>query len=97
SDNAIIIHEGSKSILQYYDKTNKLVQYCIPTANTFESASSIIDHSERLFYVKSIRSQAYDQREITKIEDVLAQKFELIDSVDCALYIQTEVYQHRKP
>lgn len=95
SDHAIIIHEGT-SILRYYDKTDKLIQYSIPQQNSFERALSIINPSERIFYVKSIRTQEYSEREINKIENLLAEDFDLIDSINRPLNIETRIYERQK-
>lgn len=93
SDNAIIIHESASRILQYYDKTATLAQYDISQHNSFESASSIINRSKRIFYVKSIRTYTYNQEEIKRIENVLAEKFHLIHSVNRALNIEIKIYE----
>ncbi|MCK4464063.1 MAG: hypothetical protein KAU58_07110, partial [Candidatus Omnitrophica bacterium] len=87
---------GATSILRYYDKTDKLIQYRIPQLNSFERASSIISHSERIFYIKSIRTQEYNEREINKIENLLAEDFDLIDSTNRALNIETKIYERQK-
>jgi len=93
SDNAIIIHESAARILQYYDKTDTLTQYYIPQQNSFESASSIINRSERIFYIESIRTHIYNQKEINRIENLLAEDFHLIDSINRALNIEIKIYE----
>jgi hypothetical protein len=93
SDNAIILHESASRVLQYYDKTDTLTQYYIGQQNSFESASSIIDRSERIFYVKSIRTNTYDEGEINKIENLLAERFGLGSSTDLALNIEIKIYE----
>jgi uncharacterized membrane protein len=93
SDNAIILHESASRILQYYDKTDTLTQYYIGQQNSFESASSIIDRSERIFYVKSIRINTYDEGEINRIENLLAERFRLADSINRALNIEIKIYE----
>ena len=93
SDNAIIIHESAARVLQYYDKTDKLTQYYVPQQNSFESACSIIDRSERIFYVKSTRTHTYSQKEINRIENLLAEDFHLVESINRALNIEIKIYE----
>ena len=93
SDNAIIVHESAARVLQYYDKTDTLIQYYIPLQNSFESACPIINRSERIFYIKSIRTQIYNQKEINRIENLLAEDFHLVDSINRVLNIEIKIYE----
>jgi len=95
-DKALIVHEGAKPLLQYYDKTGTLSQYCIPELNSLEIASSIINQSHRIFYVKSIRTQQYDEREIGRIEKLLAQTFDLRGSTNHTSQVKIEIYEREK-
>lgn len=95
SDNAIIIHEGANSILRYYDKTDKFIGYCIPPYNSLKSASSIINEGKRIFYVKSVRIQEYNDTEINKIESLLATDFKLTDSTNQAPGIEVRIYERQ--
>jgi uncharacterized membrane protein len=92
-DNAIIIHESASRVLEYYDKTATLAQYDISQHNSFENASSIISRSKRIFYVKSIRTYTYDPEEIKRIENLLAEKFQLVHSDNRALNIEIKIYE----
>ena len=92
SDKAVIIHEGADLLLIYYNKTDKLKQYCIPLKDTFENASSIINNSNKIYYVKSIRTQTYDQKAIQQIENLLTKDFQLLDSTTISKNIEIKTY-----
>ncbi len=93
NDNALIIHEGAGLLLKYYDQTDKLNLYCVPRRDSLESVSSIINNSNKIFYVKSIRIQVYNRKEIQDIENLLANDFRLISSVDFAKNIDIAIYE----
>ena len=93
NDNTVIIHEGANLLLKYYDQTDKLNLYCIPRRNSFESASSVINNSNKVFYVKSIRNQVYNQKAIQEIENLLTNDFRLISSVDLVKNIDIKIYE----
>jgi hypothetical protein len=93
SDNAVIIHEGADLLVLYYDKTDKLKQYCIPLNDSFENASSIINNSNKIFYVKSIRTQTYDQKAIQQIENLLTEDFQLLDSITISKNVDIKIYE----
>jgi len=95
-DDALIIHEHAPWILLYYDKTDKLRQYYIPPTDSYEIASSIVNRSRRIFYVKSIRTQIYNQEELNKIDDMLVKNVDLVKSVNPALYFEVKIYKRRK-
>lgn len=92
-DHAIIIHESASRVLEYYDKTATLAQYDISQYDSFENASSIINRSRRIFYVKSIRTYTYDPEEIKRIENLLAEKFHLVRSENRASNIEIKIYE----
>ncbi|MBN2180473.1 MAG: glycosyltransferase family 39 protein [Sedimentisphaerales bacterium] len=96
NDGAIIIHEGASLLLRYYDQTEKLNQYSIPRQNAFQTASSIADGSNKIFYVRSIRIQMYNQNDIQEIENLLKDNFKFINSVDLAKNIDIKIYERYK-
>jgi uncharacterized membrane protein len=93
NDNAMVIHEGANLLLKYYDQTDKSNLYYIPQQNSLESASSIINNSDKIFYVKSIRIQMYDRKAIQEIEKLFVNDFRLIGSVDLAKNIDITIYE----
>jgi len=94
-DKAIILHEWARPIIEYYDKTGTLSQYCIPQTDSVAAACSIINHSKRIFYVKSAVIQQYDERLIAAIEKLLLQDFALVDSTNHVSHVQIDVYARR--
>lgn len=94
-DKTVILHEWARPIIEYYDKTGTLSQYCIVQTDSLEAASSIIDQSRKIFYVKSAVIQQYDERLIAAIEKLLSKDFVLVDSTNQVSHVQIDVYARR--
>jgi mannosyltransferase len=93
SDNAVIVHEGADLILRYYDKSGRLKKYFIPYKGSFDKASSIINGSGKIFYVKTERIQKYNPKTVLQIENLLTSDFHLVDTVSPAKKIEVKIYE----
>ena len=97
-DGAIILHEGADVILDYYDSSKKLKKYYISNIFNGDSTLSgtgvrIIDNSEKIFYIKTARIQAYNQNEIKKLEDYINNNYLLIDIIQTIPGVDIKVFR----